>query len=327
MDHSVRSAAAAKVSLPTIADGYFLSDGGIETTLIFQDGIDLPLFAAFVLLDDDTGRAKLAEYFERHIAVARKHGLGFILESPTWRANRDWGAQLGRTEADLVRANSEAIYLMRTLRNRHESTVSPLLISGCVGPRGDGYIPGEIMTEDEARAYHSLQVDAFADAGADMVTAITMNNTPEAVGITLAAKDVDVPVVIAFTVETDGKLPTGQNLGDAIREVDAVTGGYPTYFMVNCAHPDHFEKVLHQGGDWLGRIGGVRANASRMSHAELDESEVLDDGDPVELGQDYRRLLDILPNLRVLGGCCGTDHRHVDAMGHACMHKKPVAAE
>ncbi|WP_299987890.1 homocysteine S-methyltransferase family protein [uncultured Ruegeria sp.] len=325
MDHQVSG--VARTQLPTIADGFFLSDGGIETTLIFQDGVDLPLFAAFVLLDDDEGRAKLSEYFERHITVARNHGLGFILESPTWRASRDWGAQLGRSEADIAKANSEAIYLMRTLRNRHENAVSPLLISGCVGPRGDGYVPGELMTKDEAQAYHSFQINTFADAGVDMVTAITMNNTLEALGIALAAKGVDVPVVIAFTVETDGRLPTGQDLGEAIREVDAATGGYPTYFMVNCAHPDHFEDVLRQGGDWVGRIGGVRANASRMSHAELDESEILDDGDPVELGQDYRRLLRVLPNLRVLGGCCGTDHRHVDAMGHACAQGQTVAAE
>lgn len=313
--------------LPTITDGFFLSDGGIETTLIFQDGIDLPLFAAFVLLDDDEGRASLVRYFERHIGIARAHGLGFILESPTWRASKDWGAELGRSEADVIRANAEAIYLMRTLRNKHQSSVSPLLISGCIGPRGDGYVPGEIMTVDQARSYHSLQAKAFADAGVDMITAITMNNTPEALGITLAAKDVGLPVVIAFTVETDGRLPTGQNLGDAIEEVDATTAGYPTYFMINCAHPDHFQDVLVQGGGWLDRIGGVRANASRMSHAELDESEVLDDGNPDELGEDYGRLLKVLPNLRVLGGCCGTDHRHVNAMGHACTHKQPVAAQ
>lgn len=325
MDHQVSRAGTA--GLPTKADGFFLSDGGIETTLIFHDGIELPLFAAFVLLDDDAGRAKLVKYFERHIAVAREHELGFILESPTWRASKDWGAHLGRTEADIARTNSEAIYLMRTLRNKHESAVSPLLISGCVGPRGDGYVPGNVMTPSEARNYHRLQVKAFADAGVDMVTAITMNNTPEALGIVLAAREVDVPVVIAFTVETDGKLPTGQSLGDAIAEVDSETGGFPTYFMVNCAHPDHFEDVLRRGGDWLNRIGGVRANASRMSHAELDESEVLDDGDPVELGQDYLRLLELLPNLRVLGGCCGTDHRHVDAMGRACVYKSAVAAQ
>lgn len=313
--------------LPHTGDAFFLTDGGIETTLIFHDGIDLPLFAAFVLLEDEAGRAALTRYFERHIEVAKAHGLGFVLESPTWRSSPDWGQKLGYSARDLDRINAEAIYLMRTLRNRHDSTVSSLVISGCIGPRGDGYVPGEVITPREARDYHAPQIAAMSTAGADIVTAITMNNTPEALGIALAAKAQSVPVVLAFTVETDGALATGQPLSEAIREVDRVTGSYPAYYMINCAHPDHFEDVLQQGGDWVHRIGGIRANASRMSHAELDESEVLDDGNPVELGEDYCRLLKLLPNLRVLGGCCGTDHRHVDAMGHACKHANPIAAQ
>ncbi|NNE79818.1 MAG: homocysteine S-methyltransferase [Silicimonas sp.] len=318
---------AHAADLPTTGDQLFLTDGGIETTLIFHDGIELPYFAAFILLDDDHGREKLTEYFERHIAVARAHDLGFVLETPTWRASADWGHLLGRTGAEMEKVNTEAIYLMRTLRNKHQHAVNPLLISGCVGPRGDGYDPGDVMTVIEAKEYHVPQIRAFANAGADMVTGITMTNTPEALGIVGAAKEAGVPVVVSFTVETDGALVTGQPLSEAIREVDDATGGYATYFMVNCAHPDHFEDVLQKGGNWVRRIGGVRANASRMSHAELDESEVLDDGNPSELGEDYRRLMKLLPNLRVLGGCCGTDHRHVDAMAHACNHGHPVAAE
>lgn len=317
----------AQPVLPLSNDSFFLTDGGIETTLIYHDGIDLPLFAAFVLLENEDGRTALTNYFKRHIAVARAHGLGFVLESPTWRSSRDWGRKLGYSTGDMDRINAEAIYLMRTLRNRYESSVSPLVISGCVGPRGDGYVPGELMTVDVACDYHTPQVASMSKAGADIITAITMNNTPEACGIALAAKNQSVPVAIAFTVETDGALATGQPLGEAIREVDEITDGYPAYFMINCAHPDHFEKVLQEGGDWVRRIGGVRANASRMSHAELDESEILDDGNPVELGEDYRRLMELLPNLRVLGGCCGTDHRHVDAMGQACKHVHHVAAQ
>ncbi len=324
---SAHEANPAQTVLPLSNDSMFLTDGGIETTLIFHNGIDLPLFASFVLLENEAGRAALTEYFERHIAVARAHGLGFVLESPTWRSSRDWGQKLGYSASDLDRINAEAIYLMRTLRNRHESSVSPLVISGCIGPRGDGYVPGELMTAAEARDYHAPQIASMSKAGADLITAITMNNTPEATGIALAAQARSVPVVIAFTVETDGALATGQPLAEAIHEVDGITGGYPAYYMVNCAHPDHFEHVLREGGDWLHRIGGIRANASRMSHAELDESEVLDDGNPVELGEDYRRLMDLLPNLRVLGGCCGTDHRHVDAMGRACKHVHHVAAQ
>lgn len=318
---------ATHTTLPLVGDSYFLTDGGIETTLIFHDRLDLPLFASFVLLETEEGRRALTKYFERHIAVARAHQVGFVLESPTWRSSPDWGQKLGYNADDLDRINAEAIFLMRTLRNRYESSVSPMVISGCVGPRGDGYVPGALMTSTEARDYHAPQVAAMTRAGADMVTAVTMNNTPEATGIALAAKDQSVPVVIAFTVETDGALATGQPLAEAIREVDTVTDSYPIYYMINCAHPDHFDHVLREGGDWVNRIGGVRANASRMSHAELDESDVLDDGNPVELGEDYRRLMELLPNLRVMGGCCGTDHRHVDAMGKACTHAHPAPAQ
>ena len=300
---------------PLPGNGYFLTDGGIETTLIFHDGIELPLFAAYVLLRDEAGRNALLAYYRRHLIVAATHRLGFVLESPTWRASRDWGEKLGHRPDEIVRLNGEAIFLMRTLRNKYRNSVGPIVISGCVGPHGDGYDPGKAMTHNEATDYHRHQVTALAGAGADMVTDNTMTNVPEAIGVTRAAGEAGVPCVISFTVETDGRLPTGQGLGDAITEVDAATSSGPAYYMINCAHPDHFEAVLH--GEWTGRIGGVRANASRMSHAELDESEVLDEGDPHEFGDDHARLLELLPNLRVLGGCCGTDHRHVNAVGHA----------
>lgn len=316
-----------KPALPSADGKFFLTDGGIETTLIFHDNIDLPMFASFVLLDDDEGRAKLTSYFNSHIATAKAHGLGFVLESPTWRASKDWGEKLGYSADRIAQINAEAIYLMRTLRNKHGDSVEPFVISGCIGPRGDGYDPGEIMSEDEAHRYHQHQVTALAEAGADLVSGITINNVPEAIGIVRAARSAKVPVAMSLTVETDGRLPTGQTLKSAIEEIDTATDRYARYFMINCAHPDHFEDGLRKGGDWVLRIAGIRANASRMSHAELDESEVLDDGNPQELGEDYARLLKILPNLRVLGGCCGTDHRHVDAMGHAvCQHVSMAVA-
>jgi len=323
---STQNAIFAKPPLPLSGDEFFLTDGGIETTLIFLDNIDLPMFAAFVLLENEDGRAALTSYFERHIEVAKAHGLGFVLESPTWRASREWGAKLGYSADQVAEFNSESIYLMRTLRNTYENFIRPLVISGCIGPRGDGYDPGEIMSVDEAHEYHQHQVTALAEAGADFVTGITITNTPEAIGIVRAAKSAGIPVAMSLTVETDGTLPTGQPLGEAIEQIDRMTDEYAQYFMINCAHPDHFEDVLQAGGDWILRIGGVRANASRMSHAELDESEVLDDGNPRELGEDYVRLLKLLPNMRVLGGCCGTDHRHIDAMGHACTHTAHAVA-
>lgn len=304
--------------LPQQQGKLFLTDGGIETTLIFHDGIDLPYFAAFDLLRTDSGRKALTDYFERHIVVAKSRRMGFVLESPTWRASTDWGELLGYSPDDVAKANEESIYLLRTLRNAHQSADTPMVISGCVGPRGDGYDPGELMTVAQAQAYHSHQIKALAEAGADMITAITMTNAEEAAGLALAAVAQSIPVVISFTVETDGKLPTGQPLREAVFEVDAITGKAPAYYMINCAHPDHFQHVLESGEAWLSRLQGIRANASRMSHAELDEAEELDAGDPAELGRDYARLQRLLPNLAVVGGCCGTDHRHIEHISDSC---------
>jgi S-methylmethionine-dependent homocysteine/selenocysteine methylase len=203
--------------------------------------------------------------------------------------------------------NRRAIALMEEIRDGLD--FDPVVISGCVGPHDDGYNPSELLSADAAREYHSAQISTFAETAADMVTALTMTYAEEAVGITRAAHDAGIPVAISFTVETDGRLPSGQPLGEAIEEVEADTGGQPAYYMVNCAHPTHFDSVLD--GPWLDRIRGLRANASTMSHAELDEAEELDDGDPADLGTRYAGLRERLPQLNVVGGCCGTDHRHV----------------
>jgi homocysteine S-methyltransferase len=304
--------------LPQLSGGLFLTDGGLETTLIFHDGMELPHFAAFHLLRDAAGREALGRYFERYIAIARSEGRGFILESPTWRASSDWGHKLGYSKEEIAAANRESIRLMLDLRDRHETASSPMVVSGCVGPRGDGYDPGQIMSAGEAEAYHAHQVAAFAEAGADMVTAITMTNANEAIGVVRAAAKAGMPVAISFTLETDGRLPTGQTLADAIAEVDAATANGPAYYMINCAHPLHFEDTLRAGGAWTARIRGIRANASRRSHQELNEAPDLDAGDPIELGEQYRGLLRRHAQINVLGGCCGTDHRHVESISRAC---------
>ena len=305
-------------SLPQLSgDRVFLTDGGLETTMIFHRGLELPLFAAFTLLEEEQGRAALREYFSRYLEVAREHDAGFILDTATWRANPDWGAQLGYDAAALDRINRDAVGFAHEIRERHGESPAPILVDGVVGPRGDGYVAGELMSAEEAQRYHGPQVRSFATAGADMVSAITMTYAEEATGIARAAAAAGIPVAISFTVETDGRLPSGQALGDAIAQVDRETAGSVAYHMVNCAHPTHFEEVIAQGGEWRDRIAGLRANASALSHAELDEAEELDEGDPAELGAGYAGLRSHLPNLSVLGGCCGTDERHVAAVAAA----------
>jgi homocysteine S-methyltransferase len=301
------------MTLPQLSGGLFVTDGGLETDLIFNRGVDLPEFASFVLLDDPVGMRALLDYYEGFLAVARDHGAGFILDTPTWRANRDWGERLGYDRARLADANRRWCEVMAGLRDRSAGDALPIVLDGMIGPRGDGYVPGARMSPDEAAGYHGEQIATFADGGVDMVTALTLNYAEEAVGVARAAAAHGLPAVISFTVETDGRLPTGQPLAEAIDQVDSETRRSAAYFMVNCAHPTHFEHVL-TSGDWRERVRGIRANASTMSHAELDEAEELDAGDPGELADGYARISEHLPNLCVLGGCCGTDRRHVAAV-------------
>jgi S-methylmethionine-dependent homocysteine/selenocysteine methylase len=303
--------------LPQLDGQVFLTDGGIETTLIFHEKIDLPCFAAFDLLKDQWGADILRRYYARYAAIARDSGTGFILDSATWRANPDWAEKIGYSPRELDVANARAINMLFDLRAAYEIEKSPMVISGCVGPRGDGYNPGAVMSPREAMAYHARQIGIFATAGVDLVTAYTLTNTNEAIGVTRAAQEAGVPVVISFTLETDGRLPTGEALRDAIYFVDHATGNGPAYYMINCAHPTHFEQAL-DGGAWMMRLRGVRANASRRSHAELAEATDLDDWDPVELGRQYRDLRQRFPHINVLGGCCGTDHRHIEHVCRSC---------
>jgi homocysteine S-methyltransferase len=301
-------------NLPQLDGRVFLTEAGLETDLIFHHDIDLPHFASFPLLETEDGRKVMFDYYQSFIDIARRDGTGVVFETPTWRANPDWGTQLGYSAEQLDQVNRQAVDLLRSLSAKNPDTT--IVKSGCLGPRGDGYIVGEAMSANEAASYHSGQVNSFAAAGADMVSALTLSYVDEAIGISMAAQEAEIPVAISFTVETDGVLPSGQGLADAITQVDKATGVAPAYYMVNCAHPAHFADVLTADGPWH-RIRGVRANASRMSHAELDNATKLDRGDEAELASGYLALGQALPNLALVGGCCGTDIRHIDAISAA----------
>lgn len=288
-----------------------ITDGGLETTLIFHDGLDLPAFASFPLLESEAGREALRRYFDRYLAVAREHGVPFVLDTVTWRANPDWGAELGYSPEAVADVNRAAVAFARELRDAAPAEQPPVTINGSVGPRGDAYRVDAAMTVDEAAAYHRPQLEALAEAGVDSVSALTLTYWEEAAGIVTAARAVGLAVVPSFTVETDGRLPSGQAIAAAVERVDLATDGAAELFMINCAHPTHFADVLDEP---LHRVGGLRANASTRSHAELDESTELDDGDPDDLAARYAALRGALPELRLVGGCCGTDHRHVRAV-------------
>ena len=288
----------------------FLTDGGLETHLIFHDGIDLPQFAAFPLLRQKLGRQAMTRYFNGFLDEAEACGLGFVLDTATWRASAGWGARMGWSVSDIDAVNREAVAFAKSLQAGRSG---PILINGVIGPHGDAYRPESIMTPQEAADYHRGQATVLAAAGVDLISALTMSSTGEAIGIAQVARGLGVPVVLSYTLETDGRLIGGMTLAAAIAATDYATNGYPAWYGINCAHPDHFAAIL--SGDFTRRIGLIRANASRKSHAELDEATVLDAGDPVELSLDYVRLHQMVPSLQVLGGCCCTDLRHVAAIG------------
>lgn len=289
----------------------FLTDGGLETTLVFIDGIDLPDFAAFPLLETDDGRAALRRYYRPYLDHAEEHSVGFVIDTPTWRASLDWGARLGFDPIRLAAINRRSVEFVTALADERPNLQR--VVNGVIGPRGDGYVVGATMSASEAAAYHGLQARAFAEAGADMISAITMTYAEEAIGIASAAGSVSLPVVVSLTVETDGRMPSGQTLADAVAQIDAATTTPPAYYMINCAHPTHFIDRLDPAAAWVGRIHGVRANASTMSHAELDAATELDRGDISLLTDTYAQLASVL-DLRVIGGCCGTDHEHVQTV-------------
>lgn len=306
---------AYRQQLPQLGSRIFLTDGGMETTLIFLQGIELPEFSPITLMDNPEGLQIATDYFQTYLQMAQGFGTGFILESVTWRGSSDWAAPLGYSPKQLEQLNRKAIRMLHDLRTQYEVSEAPIVISGCVGPRGDAYDASNALIANAAQHYHAEQISIFREENTDLVTALTLTSADEAIGITRAAQAENMPVVISFTLETDGRLPSGQSLADAIEKVDMATGQGPAYFMINCAHPTHFIETLRSNHRSFARIRGIRANASCKSHAELDAATELDRGNPYELGLFYLDLQQLLPQLTVIGGCCGTDHRHVEVMG------------
>ena len=292
-----------------------LTDAGLETVLVFEEGFELPQFAAFPLVDSDEGRAALRRYYRPFLELARDRGVPLVLSAPTWRASADWGRLLGYEGDDLTEINRRAVAFVEAVRDEVLAPAerSNVVIEGCIGPRSDAYQPTLLMDANEAERYHAAQIRALAEAGCAQVTALTLTYPEEAIGIVRAATAAGLPVVVGFTVETDGRLPSGDSIEDAILAVDDATEGTAASFVINCAHPSHFADALPEG-EVRRRIQGLRANASALSHAELDEAAELDSGDPADLAERYVALRRYLPELELVGGCCGTDIRHVTAI-------------
>lgn len=305
--------------LPQLSDRFFITNGGLETTLVYHEKMELPCFAAFHVLKDESGCQWLKNHLIKFVKIAQKYEVGITLVSPTWRASLDWLRKIGYSDQDIIHVNRKAIDILSSIRDEYETEKCPIVISGSIGPRGDGYNPTIVMSPDEAQKYHATQIGILSENNADMITAYTLNYPDEAIGMARAAKKVGIPIVISFTVENDGKLPTGQTLKQAIELVDEATQNTPVYYMVNCAHPSSVTHALVPGETWLERIHAFQGNASKKTHAELDKSTEIDAGDPVEFAKDTQALLYKLKSLNILGGCCGTDDRHVEEICKACI--------
>lgn len=302
--------------LPHQSNELFMTDGGLETTMIFHKGLTLPHFASFILLNDQQGRSNLIDYFHGYLSVAEQHDCVMILDTPTWRASSDWTTLLGLDDAQAHQVNTQATALMQSIQAGAPRTKS--VISGCIGPRYDGYSAAQQMDQNQAFYYHLPQIESLYRAGVDLISALTINYEYEAVGMVRAAQTCGVPIAISFTTETNGKLPNGTSIESAIQHVDRITGYGPAYYMINCAHPIHFQQALAAGEAWTRRIRGIRLNASTKSHAELDACDTLDDGDPAELAKQVKSLKSTHQGINIIGGCCGTDTRHLAAMLNLC---------
>lgn len=299
----------------------FLTDGGIETRLIYEFGIDLPDFASFLALFDDRGRAALREIYRGYLAVAAEFRMPMLVGAPTWRAHPECLRRFGFAKADdLRRVNAEAVAFLQDLR-RETRTETLVHIAGVIGPRRDGYRAEDAPALDEARAYHEAQAQALAGLGVDLLYAPTFPSRDELAGVAQAMARTGLAYALAPVIDPKGRLLDGHSFAEAVRLVDESTDPKPLYFLAGCVHPSTFLAAAAEGGDRTmprmpGRLAGIKANASPLPPEELDRLGHLDADAPAVLAQEIlaaRRRY----GLRILGGCCGTNDRHIRALAEA----------
>ncbi|KAJ5210720.1 Homocysteine S-methyltransferase [Penicillium cf. griseofulvum] len=304
---------ASELNLPQLTSiKPFITEGGIETTLIYTKNIDLPNFSTLPVLNTEDGKETISSIYKGYIDIARAHSTGVVLETRTWRGSPLWSSEIGLSIPQMVDLNHTAVKLLQGIRS--ETPFDPIVISGAMGPLQDAY-QDSTVSFDQAREYYGPQIRAFAEEGVDMLCIMTVTNLDEAFGAVSLAREYNLPIHVSFSIETDGRLRGGKTLEDAIREVDSVTENYVTYYGVNCAHPRYIiMAVQDMPMEVRSRLGSIRGNSSLKSHEELDNSTELDRGDIPGWVQEFNQLVSMLPGLKVVGGCCGTDEEHIDAI-------------
>lgn len=299
-------------SFPSKQEGrFYLSEGGTETELMYKYGFELPEFAMFPLLNNPDAVSKMREMFRSYLEVVAVNGMCALMGGLDYRASPDWGERLGYSPEGLAEANHHALAFLREIADEYTTDIQEILIQGVIGPRGDAYERNETITENEAEDYHSVQLKTLKEADVDLALAMTFNNIRESIGVARAAAKVGVPLAISFIVNSESKLDTGQSLGEAIATIDAETNHAPEFYSVNCCHPIEYEPAI-ESYDWINRVRGVRPNASKRDKIALCQLGHLEDGDPVELGQQCGDLARRYPHMDIWGGCCGTWDNHLN---------------
>lgn len=287
-----------------------IADGGIETTLMDRLGQELREFAAFELLATAEGREALRTYYGEYVDLAAQQQRPLVLDTPTWRANADWGDRLGYDLEDLDAINADAVALVRQVIEDAETEGVTVEVNGCVGPRyDDHYASQDNMTAEESESYYGVQVRALAAAGADRITLVTTMSVAEGIGVVRAAVAERIPVAVSFVVGDDGRLASGDSVAEAIAQIDAATDAVALGYLVNCAHPSEVEQGLAACADdaYLNRIIGFRLNAAKEHEPESPER-------PENFAELQAGLKRYARNATVFGGCCGTDVQHIRAL-------------
>ncbi|MDX2274422.1 MAG: homocysteine S-methyltransferase family protein [Hyphomonadaceae bacterium] len=293
-------------------DVIYLTEGGQETELMYKFGFELPEFAMYPLLDNAEALAAMRGMYQRVLETAAKHQVGVLLGGLDYRASPDWASKLGYSREGLADAQFRCIGFLREAAEPFEGQIPDIKIVGCVGPRGDAYSLNRTITAEEAEDYHAVQIETLKRAGVDLISAMTFNNIEEAVGVARAAAKANMPLTVSFTLDSTHRLKSGPSLKQAIEQTDARAGdARPAFYGVNCSHPVEFEPAL-EPGDWIKRVRSLRPNASAKEKVELCKIGHLEDGDPVEFGEQMGDLARRYPHIDVWGGCCGTWERHLD---------------
>jgi homocysteine S-methyltransferase len=273
------------------------------------------------------GQRALVALWNGYLDAILPTGLPALLLTPTWRASRERGGGAG---FEFDRLNGEGARLLGDLRREREGGAAPILVGGLLGCAGDAYRPEEGLGEEDSFRYHLPQATALAEAGVDFLLASTLPALPEAIGLARAMASTGLPAVVGFVFRPSGTLLDGTPVEEAIERIDGRcgrSGEAPAGYLATCTHPDTLGEALSGNGvgpRTRGRLLGIQGNGSRLSPEELDGREAVDSTEPTDFAGamlDLRRRF----GLRIFGGCCGTDERHIDALARALSPASPPA--